>query len=691
MGNTSSSADPYAPLKNTDEEDAQKIDQAMKDQNYAFLYDQYYNNLTLSATNKQKAQSALLSTGGRQYADIIEAYLSKNRSSLQYYKDNASTAQLKGMASQYLNEIGAAPPTIAAGTGTDIYTPLTQQDLTAAEQYHEASGTAANQGVGGQAVYTTTTTATANPLQNAGSADPFAPLPDTQDADAKRIDEELAKQNYEWLYTQWKTNFIYSDANKKKLSDIFASGIGRQFADIVEAFAAKNRSSLTFYKDNAILAAHRALAKVYLDQLGLEPKTASEDTRGSGTTSGRDQGTSSTTTTAAAPPTTTTTAPAAQTSTVVSTVAPITSAAPIRSPLEKYYAATGGGSFGGVSGPIGAAKKKKKDEEEEKPSVVKKKKDEVWLSDSTWRTLKSLTWNVAKYTGQFLAPAVIARLAYAYGTLQPEGTPLREAADIFSDVFSGSPMDQKKTETYKKYAKAGMDFVEFAKDYAKGAGPMFQDALQNYSDYAEQAPYQFFKPFVFLTEDDAKHRKEVLDLIPPGDIHMPAQSTPSSARSRRSRYGSYTSPSTAQYAAQGGVDPTKVTQALHVLINQTRKPRQTVSPGSSTSSLNSPFYWKTPTGESDISMAGSSRSSASSLVKGMAGLGHELKKPRQAISPTSSTSSDKPFYWGTPSGSSTSSMAGSKRSSQSSIVEALADLGKPKYAAKGGKKQKIRK
>lgn len=98
---------------------------------------------------------------------------------------------------------------------------------------------------------------------------------------------------------------------------------------------------------------------------------------------------------------------------------------PFRGPIEGF----------GVGGAFLRGKRKVPPKEEEiidikGPTVPPTPGSQGLLTDEGWTMLKNLAFNIVKYTGLYVAPPVLAGIAYQYSANQPDGTLLRAVADI---------------------------------------------------------------------------------------------------------------------------------------------------------------------------------------------------------------------------------------------------------------------
>lgn len=91
-----------------------------------------------------------------------------------------------------------------------------------------------------------------------------------------------------------------------------------------------------------------------------------------------------------------------------------------------------------------------------------------FLTDEGWYQLKNLAFNVAKYTGLYVAPAVLATVAYQYSSQQPDGTLLRAITELVPAPKSLPP----EAATLQKTASVvGKVFGEVLPDILAGTTP----------------------------------------------------------------------------------------------------------------------------------------------------------------------------------------------------------------------------
>lgn len=130
---------------------------------------------------------------------------------------------------------------------------------------------------------------------------------------------------------------------------------------------------------------------------------------------------------------------------------------------------SGGGT---VSGVMRAKAPKLPPKEEiigEKVIVAKAQQPQQGLlTDEGWRQLKNLGINILKYTGMYVAPAVLAGVAYQYSKNQPDGTLLRSIVDI---IPSPKYTPEQAREFQVTMGKVGNLFTEVIPDYIKGTTP----------------------------------------------------------------------------------------------------------------------------------------------------------------------------------------------------------------------------
>lgn len=90
------------------------------------------------------------------------------------------------------------------------------------------------------------------------------------------------------------------------------------------------------------------------------------------------------------------------------------------------------------------------------------------LTEEGFRQLKALGMNILKYTGMYVAPAVLAGVAYQFSKNQPDGTLLRSIADI---IPAPKYNPQQAAEFQSTMGKIGNIFTEVIPDIVKGTTP----------------------------------------------------------------------------------------------------------------------------------------------------------------------------------------------------------------------------
>lgn len=105
------------------------------------------------------------------------------------------------------------------------------------------------------------------------------------------------------------------------------------------------------------------------------------------------------------------------------------------------------------------------------------KADKGLLTDEGWRQLKNLGINILKYTGMYVAPAVLAGVAYQYSKNQPDGTLLRSLAELMPAPKYGPQQFSEYQAITNKIGNLLTATADLAKGTTPGkpGGPMLTD------------------------------------------------------------------------------------------------------------------------------------------------------------------------------------------------------------------------